>query len=72
MKSSTDAMVGKLTEGTATDWAHAVIYTLINAMRSQCTVEPVLTPQLSIEPNEATRRRAAARADMDEMDHLHG
>ena len=29
-------------------------------------------PQLSMEPKEATRRRAAARADKDEMDNLNG
>ena len=38
-----DAVVGKLTEGTATDWASAVLYTLINGNRSQCTVKPGLT-----------------------------
>ena len=28
--------------------------------------------QLSMKPKKATRRRAAARADKDEMDHLNG
>ena len=38
---TSDALVWKLTTGTVTDWAPAVLYTLRNGMRDQCTVEPV-------------------------------
>ena len=46
MTRPSDAVVGKLTEETATDWAPAVLYTLINGRRSQYTVEPSLTTAL--------------------------
>ena len=52
-----DAVVGKLTEGTATNWASAVLYTLINGMRRQCTVEPGLTLSSQWSP----RRRPSER-----------
>ena len=39
MTRPSDALVGKLTEGTATDWAPAALYTLINGRKNNAVVE---------------------------------